>query len=213
MEMKFIFTGSLSITAGDDGLGPVEIEVVFTIIYLLAAIFGIEGLNSKISASLGDWVPKFLLWKHALASLFIFLLCLFTLENLVACAKLDLKRTIYYLLNPLLCLAFTIFAGFMESQTFNSQFVVFHLLYSVVFAVSNYRIMISNMTNSKFHILGYEHIFALIPIVFLLVAPDYEIIASQVCTVAVFILFYSHMYLLAQQYLINNPKRRFWTIL
>ena len=115
MEMNFIFTGSLSITAGDDGLGPVEMEVVMTIVYLLAAIFGIEGLNSTIAATLGDWVPKFLLWKHALASLFIFLLSLFTLENLARCAKHDLKRTIYYLLNPLLCLAFTILAGFMES--------------------------------------------------------------------------------------------------
>jgi hypothetical protein len=115
MEMQFIFTGKLSITAGDDGIGPVEIEVVLTVIYLLAAIYGIEVLDSSIAASLGDWVPKFLLWKHALAGLFIFLLCFFTLENIVRCAKQDLKRTIYYLLNPILCLAFTIFAGFMGS--------------------------------------------------------------------------------------------------
>jgi hypothetical protein len=62
-------------------------EVVITTVYLLSAIFGIDVLDSTIAATLGDWVPKFLLWKHALASLFIFLLCLFTLENIVRCAK------------------------------------------------------------------------------------------------------------------------------
>lgn len=95
-------------------------EVVIATVYLLSAIFGVEGLDSTIASTLGGWVPKFLLWKHALASLFIFLLCLFTLENIVRCAKQDLMRTIHYLLNPIVCLGLTIFAGYMESQTFKS---------------------------------------------------------------------------------------------
>ena len=71
-----------------------------------------------------------------------------------------------------------IFAAIMGSQSFKTQFVIFHLLYGVIFAVSSYRLMISNMTKSKFHIVDYEHLLALIPIAFLIVAPDYEIVTT-----------------------------------
>ena len=43
MEMKYIFTGTLEITQGD--IGPVEIELLFAIIFGAAAVFGTEGMT------------------------------------------------------------------------------------------------------------------------------------------------------------------------
>ena len=43
MEINFILTGTLTITATED-LGPVEMELIFSTIYLLAAILGVNGL-------------------------------------------------------------------------------------------------------------------------------------------------------------------------
>lgn len=43
MEMKHIFTGSLQITQGD--VGPVEIELLFAIIFGLSAMFGVSGMD------------------------------------------------------------------------------------------------------------------------------------------------------------------------
>lgn len=88
MEMKFILTGNLSITGAVDEIGPVEIELIFTTIFMIAGIFGVAGVEKPVVDSfniLNGIVPKFLLWQHLLSSFFIFLLIFFTLENLVKC--------------------------------------------------------------------------------------------------------------------------------
>jgi hypothetical protein len=43
MEINFILTGTLTITATDE-LGPVEMELIFSTIYTLAAILGVKGM-------------------------------------------------------------------------------------------------------------------------------------------------------------------------
>jgi len=43
MEINFILTGTLTITATDE-LGPVEMELIFSTIYVLAAILGVSGM-------------------------------------------------------------------------------------------------------------------------------------------------------------------------
>ncbi len=43
MEMRYIFTGTLNITQGD--FGPVELELLFAIIFGMAAIFGVSGMD------------------------------------------------------------------------------------------------------------------------------------------------------------------------
>lgn len=44
MEIKFIFTGKLVLNPGVDELGPVEMELLLTIIMLICGTFGVEGL-------------------------------------------------------------------------------------------------------------------------------------------------------------------------
>jgi hypothetical protein len=48
MEMKFILTGNLSITASVDEIGPVEIELIFFIIFMIAGIIGVSGIEKPI---------------------------------------------------------------------------------------------------------------------------------------------------------------------
>jgi phosphatidylglycerophosphate synthase len=56
MEMSFKFTGSLSINANDD-LGPMEVELIISLIFLSAGVFGVEGLNSPLGYSfVPEWV-------------------------------------------------------------------------------------------------------------------------------------------------------------
>lgn len=88
MEMKFILTGNLSITGAVDEIGPVEIELLFTIIFMIAGIFGVSGVEKPVVESINfleGIVPKFVMWHHIISSFFIFLLIFFTLENLVKC--------------------------------------------------------------------------------------------------------------------------------
>lgn len=179
MEMKYIFTGKLSITAMDDDLGPCEIEIIITSVFFLAGLFGYEGLGDSIGTSLGiEMIPKFLLWKHALSSIFVILLCFFTLENVYSCIKQDIRRAIHYLSNPLICLVIPMICASLGSTAYTEQFVIFHLMYSFVFDISSYRLMLTHMTNSYFNILGLEHILAVIPLITLLLAPEYEVAAT-----------------------------------
>lgn len=53
MEMKYIFTGSLSITAAGDAMGPCEIEIILTLVFLVSGIFGVDGLGNDIGESIG----------------------------------------------------------------------------------------------------------------------------------------------------------------
>ena len=47
MEMQFILTGSLNIISAAD-LGPVEVEVFLSSIFLLAGIFGVSGMTKPV---------------------------------------------------------------------------------------------------------------------------------------------------------------------
>jgi len=50
MEMGFKLSGNLKITAAGDDLGPVEVEVIITTIFLLAGFFGISGIDKPINS-------------------------------------------------------------------------------------------------------------------------------------------------------------------
>jgi len=48
-----------------DEFGPVEIELIFFIIFMIAAIFGVSGVENSITdvfSSLSQIIPKFILW-------------------------------------------------------------------------------------------------------------------------------------------------------
>lgn len=49
IEMSYIFTGSLDLSAGSDDFGPVEIELSFTIVFILMGLFGSNGITNSIT--------------------------------------------------------------------------------------------------------------------------------------------------------------------
>jgi phosphatidylglycerophosphate synthase len=115
MEIKFIMTGKLSITAGGDGVGPVEIEVLFALIFLLAGIFGVDGLGNPVISS---WSEEFL-WRHLIAVIFILLLCFFTLENIFSSLKINFCKTCLYMTTPVLSVLNAALAGYLGLYTYN----------------------------------------------------------------------------------------------
>lgn len=147
-----------------------------------------------------------------MACVYILLLCLFTLENLWDCFKQDFKRTMYYLLNPAICLTIPVLCAYLGSPSYEKNFFLFHLMYSLVYDVSSYRLMLSHMTKSNFAILGLEHLIAIAPLLTMLIIPEQEVLVTKICVGLIFILFYGHFYMLAREYLVNNPERRFFTI-
>ena len=214
MEIKYILTGTLSITAGDDGVGPVEIELLFTVIFVISAIFGVEGLGSTVGSS------ETLQWKHLLSVVFVFLLCFFTVENLASSLKLNFKKTAHYLMNPIFTLANASLAGYLGLFTFKYEFVVFFLLHQIAFCISSYRLMLSNMVKSDFRVFHFESIFVVVPTLVQLtkfISPsvdihEYEKYVTYGCLGSLFVLFYLHMYLLSQQYLARGEYKNFWVI-
>lgn len=49
MEMQFILTGAFDQHAGDIDLGPCEIEVIFSSMFLYAGIYGTEGIEKPVN--------------------------------------------------------------------------------------------------------------------------------------------------------------------
>jgi hypothetical protein len=45
MEIKFIFTGKLVLNPSVDELGPVEMELLLSIIMLICGTFGVKGMQ------------------------------------------------------------------------------------------------------------------------------------------------------------------------
>ena len=99
MEIKFIITGSLDINSAVDEFGPVEVELLIACIFLSCGIFGRDGLESNV-----PYLPEYILVKHMLGLFFVGLQTIFALDNLVESFKKDTKKTLYYLIPPMIIL-------------------------------------------------------------------------------------------------------------
>ena len=128
---------------------------------------------------------------------------MFTLENLIDCLKQDFKKSMHYLLGPLLIILTCTLSAYLGSETYRNEFVIFHLLHSLCFNVTEYRLMVANMTKSEFKFYGWENIFSLMPLVVGASAPGYtakvvfEPFVSYICVFGAYLLFYVHIFFLA----------------
>jgi len=108
--------------------------------------------------------------------------------------------------------------AFYETETYTNQFVWYNVLHQMVLNVKIYRLMVANMTNSPFELIGIENFIGIIPIIVHLTSPSkiqkeiLEPLATYLCIVALFILFYGHVVLISRQYLDRDPARRFFFI-
>jgi phosphatidylglycerophosphate synthase len=117
MEMNFVINKNFKNC--DEYLGPCEIEVMIAFIFVMAGIFGSEGLNSSISSSLFagsvartlglGMIPEYIIWNHLLLGFFIALQMNFIIEAVVSCMRTDLMETIKLALIPFIVLGIAIF--------------------------------------------------------------------------------------------------------
>lgn len=91
MEIKYLMTGELIMKGAGaaENIGPVEIEVLMAFIFSMAGIFGTTGLQKPVSSYLGGalsgLIPEAVHWNHLLASIYIILILLFTVDNIKDC--------------------------------------------------------------------------------------------------------------------------------
>lgn len=76
MEMSFKLCGTLKITASDD-LGPIEVEIIMALIFIIAGVLGVSGVDSNV-----PFLPEGILWKHFVLVLAGTLYVLFSLDGL-----------------------------------------------------------------------------------------------------------------------------------
>jgi hypothetical protein len=117
MEIKFILTGNLSITGAVDEIGPVEIELIFFIIFMIAGIFGVNGVEKPVVDSmyfLNGILPKFVMWQHLLSSFFVFLLLFFTLENLVKCFQINKWLSLKLIMPCIINISIALASGYFD---------------------------------------------------------------------------------------------------
>ena len=136
---------------------------------------------------------------------------MFLIDPLTICFKQNAKRTLWYLLSPALCIAIAALSASFGSPTYTSEFVIFHLMHSFTFNISQYRLMLANMTKTEFNPVGLENIFQCIPLFVNLTCSNklervaLEPLANKICLAFMFVLFYSHIAMLAQQFLARHP--------
>ena len=75
-------------------------------------------------------------------------------------------------MGPVIILAVACIGAYLQTETYVNQYVWYNLLHQMVLNVQVYRLMIANMTNSTYYIIGLENFIALIPIAVHLTCKD-----------------------------------------
>lgn len=110
MEVRYVTTGSLIISStsaqdGDFDIGPVEVELIFAIVFILAGIFGTAGITKPVAEAmpfLSSVAPKFLQVNHLIAAFWAILQVVFLVDALGGTFKENLKASLYMLLPPII---------------------------------------------------------------------------------------------------------------
>ena len=137
----------------------------------------------------------------------------FTVEAWFKCVAFNLKRTIRYGSIPFLAIGIAIFHASLSPESYNKQFVVFHMLHSFSLNVSSFKLMIGNMTKTEFSPIGIEHLIQVMPAVIHMLGKNkleraaIELLTCYICTALLFVVFYLHMALLTHQFLARNPDK------
>ena len=70
MEMKFILCKNLKMTVGDE-IGPVEMELIFSFLLFVGAVFGNGWMQVSVGHTFGIEMLDFLQWKFVTGSIFL----------------------------------------------------------------------------------------------------------------------------------------------
>lgn len=84
---------------------------------------------------------------------------MFLFDPLKICFNKNWKKTLWYLLSPVVCISIAVLSASFGSISFKKEFVIFHLMHSFAFNISQYRLMLANMTKTEFNPVGVENLF------------------------------------------------------
>ena len=157
------------------------------------------------STKIFHYLPDHILWKHSIMVLSTCFVIHFFYNGVKNCIQTDFNKTIKIMSAPIITLSTALLYGYYETETFKNQFVIFHLVHSISFNITIYRLMISNMTNSNFRVVSTENIVCLVPLFVHFYFPDekdvVEPLSNYICLALLVVLFYGHISLLSLQYL------------
>ena len=148
-EMIFVTTGKYNYISGAFDIGPVEIELIMTSIFLSAAIFGTQSMNDPINTVFGvDFIPMgdWLKLNQVYCCFFVFLLLLFSLDNLRDTFAKDFNLSLRMITTPVILFAHVVTAGYLEVYSYRKNFALFYLMFGLTMGNAIYRLMIANMT-------------------------------------------------------------------
>jgi hypothetical protein len=208
IEMNFIIDGNFKNC--EEYFGPIETELLIAVVFWSAGFLGTDGINKPIGLS---FVPDSILWVHVLLTLFIVLMSYFTLEAWVNCIKVDIAKTLRYGLIPFLTLGIAVFHASLSPESFNEQFVVFHILHSFSLNISSFKLMVANMTKQDLFPIGIEHFLQLCPAIIHMISKNklervsMEPLTCYICIGLMVVIFYGHMMLMIHQFLARNPDK------
>jgi len=131
---------------GGDDLGPLEIEFMFTFIFLMAGIFGVGAMDKPVNAYFGaSWIPDFVIWGGVLGSFFAILLVVFALEPVMVGFRKDFWATFHYFKPIFLIGSIAFLEGYLQTECYKNQYVIFNLIHNFTFDLTCYRLYLSGM--------------------------------------------------------------------
>ena len=141
----------------------------------------------------------------------------FVFENVIVSFRKDFKKSLIYLACPASYVAICAYSIYIGTESFKNELALSDLFYQMLFNISTYRLMLSNMTKVEFRPISLEHLIGLLPLaVHLTCSSKYEAeilepLATRLGIVLAFMAFYAHFILLSRQYL-SASNKSFWII-
>ena len=106
MEINYIITGKFETTTGP--IGPIEIQIVYFIMFSAAGYFGVSGMGEPVS-SLAPYLSESWHLNHLISLFWLTLICMFLFQNIFSSLRKDFGKTIHYIV-PFMIVALTFYA-------------------------------------------------------------------------------------------------------
>eukprot|EP00347_Sterkiella_histriomuscorum_P006704 403351756 len=203
MEIKHTVCRHFKMIIGE--IGPVELELVFTIIFgLTGSVFGIEVFDLKINYLFGtdlDSLRGYQL-KHLISGLIFILMVVFTIDNLKDAFQTNFQETFRLFIPVFVLMSFAQIGCSLPS--FQQEPAVAYFLYQMVFAIVILKLMLLNMASRPFTQLNVQYIYPLLPIILYKcfgISDNMEILVTRSCMVIAIFEFYYSIYEISKQYI------------
>jgi phosphatidylglycerophosphate synthase len=202
MEIRHYYFKDFVMIVGE--LGPVEVELIYTIIFLLTGLYiGGDGYD-KTLAQVTGYEYEFLAikTKYLVAGLTILLEIMFSYDNIKESLEKNQKETMKLMTPVFIIIGISLLHSNLPS--IKSETVIVYFLYQMVFAIIILKLMIFNMSGKKFPLMfNVQFIYLLLPLIayyIFCVSDQLEIMITRSCMVLALFEFLFSIFRIAKQY-------------